>query len=287
MDGPLKNDTARHRCQRCPVKRWVVELAWQILIPSERESHYKGDEMQKTAKDYIVFPLDVPDAEQARSLVTLLGDSVGMFKVGLELFIRSGPELVRWIVQASPARVFLDLKLHDIPATVGRAMARVADMGIDLATVHCGESPAMLAAAVDGADGRVRVLGVTVLTSVSAADIAAAGYREDFAADLGRLVVKKATMARDAGCSGIVCSGKEVDLIKSTFGPRFLAVTPGIRPADITVNEDDQSRVVTPAMAIRRGADYLVIGRPIRDADDPRNAAQAIAAEIEAALNAP
>ena len=239
----------------------------------------------KTAKDHIVFPLDVPDAERARGLVAMLGESVGMFKIGLELFIHAGPELVRWIAQASPAKIFLDLKLHDIPVTVGRAMARIAELGVELATVHCGESAAMLAAAVDGADGRVQVLGVTVLTSVSATDVAAAGYRKEYTDDLQALVMKKAGMARDAGCSGIVCSGQEVGRIKSTFGRQFLAVTPGIRPADGTVHGDDQSRVVTPAMAIRRGADYLVIGRPIRDAADPRQAARAIAAEIDGALD--
>jgi len=239
----------------------------------------------KTARDYIIFPLDVPDADRARALVTTLGESVGMFKIGLELFIHSGPDLVRWIAQASPAKIFLDLKLHDIPVTVGRAMARVADLGVELATVHCGESAAMLAAAVDGADGRVKVLGVTVLTSVASADLSAAGYREGYAADPGMLVMQKAGMARDAGCSGVVCSGQEADRIKTAFGQTFLAVTPGIRPADATVAGDDQSRVVTPAMAIRRGADYLVIGRPIRDADDPRQAARAIAAEIAAALD--
>ena len=238
----------------------------------------------KMAKDYIVFPLDVSDAERARSLVHLLGDSVGMFKVGLELFIQAGPELVRWIVGASPASVFLDLKLHDIPATVGRAMARVADLGVRLVTVHCGDSPAMLAAAVDGAAGRVNVLGVTVLTSVSPADVAAAGYRETYATDITRLVVKKATMAREAGLDGVVCSGQEVETIKKELGSEFLAITPGIRPADTSVRQDDQSRVVTPAMAIRRGADYLVVGRPIRDAKDPRQAAAAIAAEIATAL---
>jgi orotidine-5'-phosphate decarboxylase len=129
-----------------------------------------------------------------------------MFKVGLELFIRSGPELVRWIQQAGSAKVFLDLKLHDIPTTVKRAMAQVADMGVHFATVHCGESRAMLEAAVKGAGGRVNVLGVTVLTSVSA-DLAEAGYRKRYSRDLQQLVMKKAAMARDAGCAGIVCSG--------------------------------------------------------------------------------
>lgn len=239
----------------------------------------------KSAKDYIVFPLDVSTPEAARSLVTNLAEEVGLFKVGLELFIRSGPELVRWIIQAGTAGVFLDLKLHDIPATVNRAMRQVADLGVFLTTVHCGESRAMLEAAVEGAAGKVNVLGVTVLTSVSSADIAAAGYRQPYAEDLRQLVMEKAAMARDAGCAGVVCSGQEVRSIKDAFGESFQAVTPGIRPAGQRVVADDQSRVVTPATAIRRGSDYLVIGRPIRDSADPRAAARAITAEIQAALD--
>ena len=239
----------------------------------------------KAAKDYIVFPLDVPSPDAAKTLVNLLANDVGMFKVGLELFIRSGPELVRWILQAGSAKVFLDLKLHDIPITVKRAMAQVAELGVFFATVHCGESRAMLEAAVEGAGGRVNVLGVTVLTSVSPSDAAEAGYREPYSKDLQQLVMKKAAMARDAGCDGIVCSGQEVQGIKAVFGEGFQAVTPGIRPVDGGVTADDQSRIVTPAMAIRRGSDFLVIGRPIRDAADPRAAARIIAAEIQGVLN--
>ncbi|MBC2711060.1 MAG: orotidine-5'-phosphate decarboxylase [Desulfosarcina sp.] len=238
----------------------------------------------KAAKDVIVFPLDVPSPEAAKSLVKLLANDVGMFKVGLELFIRSGPELVRWIHQAGTAKVFLDLKLHDIPVTVKRAMAQVAELGVFFTTVHCGESRAMLEAAVEGSGGRVNVLGVTVLTSVSPAEVAEAGYREPYSRDLKQLVMKKAAMARDAGCAGIVCSGQEVQGIKDAFGDGFLAVTPGIRPYGDGVTEDDQSRIVTPAMAIQRGSDYLVIGRPIRDAADPQAAARAIAAEIKGVL---
>ena len=238
----------------------------------------------KSAKDYIVFPLDVSSPEAAKSLVSLLANDVGMFKVGLELFIRSGPRLVNWIQQAGSATVFLDLKLHDIPITVKRAMTQVAELGVFCATVHCGESRAMLEAAVEGAGGRLSVLGVTVLTSVSPVDVAEAGYRERYSRDLQQLVMKKAAMARDAGCAGIVCSGQEVQGIKAAFGDGFQAVTPGIRPAGGGITADDQSRIVTPAMAVQRGSDYLVIGRPIRDAVDPREAAREIAAEIQGAL---
>jgi orotidine-5'-phosphate decarboxylase len=239
----------------------------------------------KAGKDFIVFPLDVPSPEAARSLVNMLANEVGMFKVGLELFIRSGPELVRWIQQAGSAEVFLDLKLHDIPVTVKRAMVQVAELGVFFATVHCGESRAMLEAAVEGAGGRVNVLGVTVLTSISSNDMVEAGYRARDVGDLQQLVMKKAQMAKNAGCAGVVCSGQEVRGIKMAFGEAFQAVTPGIRPAGGGVAADDQSRIVTPAMAIRRGADYLVIGRPIRDAADPRVAARRIAADIQGVLN--
>jgi orotidine-5'-phosphate decarboxylase len=231
-------------------------------------------------KDYIIFPLDVASEAEARRLVELLADEVGMFKVGLELFVRCGPAIVRHIQAAGPAGVFLDLKLHDIPATVSRAMAGVAELGVRLATVHCGESPRMLEAAVAAAASRVGVLGITVLTSVSAADAVAAGFHEALPA----IVLRRAAAAHAAGCAGIVCSGLEAATVKARFGAGFLAVTPGIRPAWAAGGKDDQSRVATPAEAVKAGADYLVIGRPIRDAADPCEAARRIAEEIASAI---
>jgi len=236
----------------------------------------------KQAKDAIVFPLDVPSAAEAEKYIQLLAGEVGMFKVGLELFIQAGPDIIRFIRDAGDTRIFLDLKLHDIPATVGRAMKRVADLGVAFVTVHCGESPKMLAAAVDGSGGKVGVLGVTVLTSVSSEEIYAAGFQRELAEDMGRLVLKRAAMAHEAGCAGVICSGREAGVIKTAFGPDFLAVTPGIRPAREGTSSDDQARITTPAQAVQNGADYLVIGRPIRDADDPRAAARRIAEEIAA-----
>ena len=237
----------------------------------------------KQAKDYIIFPLDVPSEKEARDYIRLLAEDVGMFKVGLELFIQAGPDIVRHIREAGPAKIFLDLKLHDIPATVGRAMNRVAELGVTFATVHCGESPGMLEAAVEGGRSKVGVLGVTVLTSVSAGDIAAAGFRDELASDMPELVMKRAAMAKAAGCAGVVCSGLEAPRVKAGFGKEFAAVTPGIRPA-WEVTADDQKRVTTPARAIQNGSDYLVIGRPIRDAQDPRAAARRVASEIEAVI---
>jgi len=238
----------------------------------------------KSAKDYIIFPLDVPSLDEAKRYVDLLSGHVGMFKVGLELFIRSGPEIINFINLSGTSGVFLDLKLHDIPATVLHAMKSIADLDVRFATVHCGEAKSMLDAAVQGSDGKVGVLGVTVLTSISSIDIRNAGFRTEFSDNLSKLVMKRAGMAKEAGCAGIVCSGLEVRKIKADFGDDFIAVTPGIRPAWEGMQEDDQQRISTPARAVKNGSDYLVIGRPIRNAKDPREAAVKIAGEIETVL---
>ena len=238
----------------------------------------------KQGKDYLIFPLDVPSGGTARQLVSQLYNHVGMFKIGLELFVHTGSDLVRWITEHTGAGIFLDLKLHDIPITVERAMRGIADLSVSLATVHCGENRTMLEAAVNGSGGQVSVLGVTVLTSVVASDLRSAGYANDITDDLSRLVLHRAAMAKEAGCAGVVCSGWEVGLIKREMGPSFLTVTPGIRPDWSDDGKDDQKRVVTPAMAVAKGSDYVVIGRPIRDAADPVAAADRIAEEIDAVL---
>lgn len=237
----------------------------------------------KLPQNYIIFPLDVPTVKDAARYIELLSEAVGMFKVGLELFIQAGPEIIRMIKSSGTAEIFLDLKLHDIPMTVERAMGRVADLGVKFATVHCGDSSRMLDAAVAGSAGAVSILGVTVLTSTSLEEIVAAGYKDEFIVDMAALVRKRAQMAKAAGCAGVVCSGHEVKMIKETFGKDFCAVTPGIRPAWQAGN-DDQRRIVTPADAVKNGSDYLVIGRPIRDADDPAAAAKRVADEIESVL---
>ena len=238
----------------------------------------------RSGKDYIIFPLDVDATEAARHYVELLAGRVGLFKVGLELFVRSGPEIIEFIHTKSDARVFLDLKLHDIPATVERAMAQISDLGVAFATVHVGETERMLEAAVAGGGGKVGILGVTVLTSICAEDLKTAGYRRDFYDDMLRTVVRRAQIARKTGCAGVICSGLEAQQIKEKLGRDFLAVTPGIRPAWTVTEKEDQQRITTPAQAITAGADYLVIGRPIRDADNPEQAASRIAAEIEKVL---
>ncbi|MCP4024201.1 MAG: orotidine-5'-phosphate decarboxylase [Desulfobacteraceae bacterium] len=240
--------------------------------------------MGKRGKDYIVFPLDFASVDDAKKYVALLKDKVGMFKVGLELFIDQGPSVVQMVKDLSGAKVFLDLKLHDISATVGRAMERVAATGADLVTVHCSSSMLMLQQAVKGGGKKTGVLGVTLLTDNDANVVEAAGFKKQFIASTERLVMKRAQMAFDAGCKGIVCSGKEVKKVKEAFGKDFLAVTPGIRPSWTLLENDDQKRVTTPQKAVTLGSDYIVIGRPIRDAKDPVKACDRVIEEIEAGI---
>lgn len=239
----------------------------------------------KQAAEYIVFPLDVASMEAAERYVTLLDGKVGVFKVGLELFISHGPKVLEMIRQKSNAKIFLDLKLHDISATVQRAMERVSDLGVDYITVHCSSSMAMLERAVAGARENTRVLGVTVLTDNDAHTLEMAGFQEIYINHPDKLVMKRAQMAHAAGCSGVICSGKEAGAVKKTFGPSFLAVTPGIRPEWSILKNDDQKRVTTPGKAVQEGSDLIVIGRPIRDADDPVNAAEKTALEIQTVLS--
>jgi orotidine-5'-phosphate decarboxylase len=243
--------------------------------------------MKKTGKDYIVFPLDVGSMGEARELVRRLGAYVGMFKIGLELFIHQGPQVVNMVRDLSGAKIFLDLKLHDISTTVYRAMARVADLGVDLVTVHTCSSKKMLEKAVEGGQGKVGVLGVTLLTDNDADTLARGGFSNRFSADPAELVMLRAGMAKDAGCAGVVCSGQEAAGIKARFGRNFLAVTPGIRPDWGLTPGDDQKRITTPAQAVAQGSDLLVIGRPIRDADDPAAAARKVIDEIDSALENP
>lgn len=235
-----------------------------------------------TPKDRIVFPLDVPTLGKAVELTTLLKDHVGVFKIGLELFTASGPKVIEKVKATAPdAKIFLDLKLHDIPETVGRAVKRVSNFGVDFLTVHSMGGATMLSAAV-GERGDVDILGVTVLTSMGMEDIAEVGFDKEFE-EPKELVLSLAGLVIGAGCQGIVCSPLETQLLREELGTGFLLVTPGIRPSDGEQN-DDQKRVATPERAIKDGSDYLVIGRPIRDAENPQKAAENIAQSIKLAL---
>lgn len=238
----------------------------------------------KKGNQRIIFALDVDSAAEAEELVRLLDGKVGMFKIGLELFIDQGPSIVKKIRALSRAGIFLDLKLHDISTTVKKAMASAVRTGADLVTVHTSSSRKMLEMAVQGGRAKTRVLGVTLLTDNDASVVKACGFRDEFVDHTDRLVLQRAGLAHGAGCAGVVCSGQETALVKRVFGDEFLAVTPGIRPAWSRVENDDQERITTPAMAIGQGADFIVVGRPIRTAPDPGAAADLIAEEIEEAL---
>jgi len=240
--------------------------------------------MKREAKDYIVFPLDVSTPQEAMRFVRILRDQVGLFKVGLELFISAGPSIISAIHDTAGQKVFLDLKLHDIPTTMRRALSAAGRHGPRFVTVHCDQGEGTLKGVVDGGPQNTRILAVSLLTSIGPKDLERLGFCEAYVADPTALVIERARIARDAGCHGLICSGREVALVKRELGKDFIVMTPGIRPEWTLVNEDDQKRVVTPRAAVEAGADYLVVGRPVRDAKEPAEAALRLAEEISHAL---
>jgi len=224
----------------------------------------------------IIAALDVPDAEAALNLARQLAPVVGAFKIGKELFVSAGPDIVRAIRDEGGA-VFLDLKFHDIPNTVARAVAAAAQLDVAMLTIHTSGGRDMMVAAEAAAqktDNPPLVLGVTVLTSMDGSDLHEIGLAEDPAAQVERL----AQLATKAGLRGLVCSPREISSLRKVLPQKVQLVTPGIRPKGS--NADDQKRTLTPAEAIEAGADWLVIGRPITAADDPRAAAEAVLAEL-------
>ena len=222
------------------------------------------------ASDRLIVALDVPTVSAAKELVTVLDDAVVFYKVGLELFMSGGAfELVTWLRERDK-KVFVDLKFFDVPATVGRAVSQLNGLGITFATIH-GNDAIMQAAAAAAED--VDILAVTVLTSLDRGDLSDLGFE----CDVSELVVSRARRAVVHGCAGVVASGQEAALLRRELGNTLLVVVPGIRPVD---NQDDQKRTVSAEQALRDGADYLVVGRPIRDADDPKAAAEQIQKEI-------
>jgi len=230
----------------------------------------------KDAAERLIVALDVPDLETASGWVAALGDSVTFYKIGMELACGGGLALVDELRRAGK-RVFLDLKLHDIPNTVERATARIVALGATFLTVHA--YPQTMAAAVAAAKGsRLGILAVTVLTSADDADLRDAGY----AFNVRDLVARRARQAEAAEVAGLVASASEAAFLKGIVDDNLKLVTPGIRPAGEIIG--DQKRVATPAGAIENGADYLVVGRPITAAKDPRAAAEAIIAEMVEAL---
>jgi orotidine-5'-phosphate decarboxylase len=226
-------------------------------------------------KDRLIFAMDVPDCDRARSLAEELGDSVTFYKIGLELMM-SGEyfELLDWMLERDK-KVFCDLKFFDIPATVGSAVRRLKDRGATFVTVHGNRS--IMEAAAENKGDSLKVLGVTVLTSLDRGDLDDLG----FDCDIGALVLSRAKQALEAGCDGVISSGLEVPKLREFIDEKLLVISPGIRPVD-NKPVGDQKRVVTVETAFSNGADYIVVGRPIRDADSPRAAAEAMQASIAA-----
>jgi len=225
-------------------------------------------------RDRLILALDVPDSNTALATVELLGDSVNFYKLGLELFMSGSYfDLVEQLRKRSK-RVFCDLKFFDVPETVARAVRQLKDRGVDFTTVHGNDR--MLQAAVGEKNG-LKILAVTVLTSLDQGDLEDLGFQ----CDVEALVRSRAQRALEIGCDGVVSSGLEISSLRKDSGDQLMIVVPGIRPVQ-NRPVDDQKRVVTPTQAFQNGADFIVVGRPIRDAEDPRAKAEAIQAEIAA-----
>jgi orotidine-5'-phosphate decarboxylase len=227
-------------------------------------------------RERLIFALDVPDAEAARRTVNLLGDAVQFYKLGLELFM-SGEyfTLLDWLV-ARDKKIFVDLKFFDVPATVSAAVRQLQNRGVTFTTVHGNQS---IMQAAGEAKGDVKVLAVTVLTSLDRGDLDDLG----FDCQIEQLVLSRARRALEAGCDGVISSGLEVKMLRQFIDQRLLVVTPGIRPVENRPT-DDQKRVVSVQQAFEYGADYIVVGRPIRDAADPRAAAEMVQSQIASVL---
>ena len=225
-------------------------------------------------RERLIMALDVPSIPEAQALVEELGDSVIFYKVGMELFM-SGDYFgfIEWLKERNK-KVFVDLKFFDVPETVGRAIKALSSKGVDLATIH-GNDAIMEAAAKAKAKGDLKVLAVTALTSLDRGDLDDLGFQ----CDVRDLVLSRAKRALQIGCDGIVSSGLEVSMLREELGHKLLVITPGIRPVD-NREEDDQKRVVSVEMAFENGADYIVVGRPIRDADDRKAMAEKIQGQI-------
>jgi orotidine-5'-phosphate decarboxylase len=224
----------------------------------------------------IIVALDEPSLDEARKLMDRLAGRARFYKVGLQLFIAEGAAAIE-AAQARGARVFLDLKLHDIPNTVASAVRSARDLGVDLCTIHLGGGPEMCAAAVEEAGDTMTILGVTVLTSSNQATLEACGVH----GSVGEQVVRLAKMGQAAGVRGFVASALELPLLRAELGPEPLLVIPGVRPAGADVG--DQKRTATPAEVVRGGATHLVVGRPISRAADPGEAFARIAGEVNSA----
>jgi orotidine-5'-phosphate decarboxylase len=227
-------------------------------------------------RERLIVALDTATAQAAREIVSRIGDAAGIYKVGLQLFTAEGPGLVRELV-GSGRRIFLDLKLHDIPNTVSHAVKSAVGLGVHMLTVHAGAGRDVLRAAVDAAGPDLKLLAVTVLTSLNDNDIHETGIPASLSDQVSRL----ASLAQEIGCAGVVTSPRETAHVRKTLGQNLLIVNPGVRPAG--ASKDDQERTATPAEAIRDGATHIVVGRPITKAQDPARAAREIVLEMQRA----
>jgi orotidine-5'-phosphate decarboxylase len=226
-------------------------------------------------KDRLIFAMDVPDCDRARALADELGDSVTFYKIGLELMMSGGYfELLDWLL-ARDKKIFADLKFFDIPATVGSAVRQLKDRGASYVTVHGNQS--IMEAAAENKGDNLKVLAVTVLTSLDRGDLDDLGFE----CDVGALVLSRAKRALESGCDGVISSGLEAPKLREFIDNKLLVITPGIRPVD-NKPTGDQKRVVSVEQAFTNGADQIVVGRPIRDADSPRAAAESIQSTIAA-----
>ena len=231
------------------------------------------------SKDRLIFALDVPNKNEAQRLIKELDDSVGCFKVGLQLFVQEGPDILKLIRDHSTADIFLDLKLHDIPATVRGALKSARNLGARYITIHSTEGEAILETSKEVNDSGLEVLAVTLLTSMKEEQLGTLGFEQN--TEIRDVVLDRATRAQKAGCAGVICSGEEIILVKQKCGEHFKVVVPGIRPEWSQIPSDDQNRISTPRKAIQAGADLIVVGRPIRDAEAPKEAARKIVSEID------
>ena len=231
------------------------------------------DKKNIPVKDRLIFAMDVPDCDRARKLADELGDAVTFYKIGLELMMSGGYfELMDWFL-ARDKKVFADLKFFDIPATVGSAVRQLKDRGATCVTVHGNQS--IMEAAAENKGDSLKVLAVTVLTSLDRGDLDDLG----FDCDVEALVLSRARRALEAGCDGVISSGLEAPKLREHINQKLLVITPGIRPVD-NKPTGDQKRVVSVEQAFINGADHIVVGRPIRDAESPRAAAESIQATI-------
>ncbi|GJL78545.1 MAG: orotidine 5'-phosphate decarboxylase [Nitrospinaceae bacterium] len=263
-----------------------------------------GNDLINEARERLIFALDVPDRKNAEKYVKQLQHSVGCFKVGLELFVKEGPDILKMIKENSSADIFLDLKLHDIPATLSRALISAASHDVKYVTIHLEEGETLRKIPSEVKDAKLEVLAVTILTSISEEDLERFSIdyirnkkrkrfnksienEESLGSGLSKLeeiVIERAIQAEVSDCAGVICSGEEVEQIKLYFGNNLKAIVPGIRPDWSQVGNDDQSRITTPKQAIDLGADLIVVGRPIRDAKDPKEAAGRILDEVSQSL---